>query len=244
LKEAQKKAENYSPPTKITGSVAGVVSIGVSGGGGSTTDDDVWRYLAWNQGSGGASEHYKVAKGTKKGYGIPAINITKNWPSKAVASNGVTAADIVTLYNSDPQKLAIGFIDVWKQTYAKKVAAGLSIVNGGGKNRSGLPYADIKAAFYAAATPDISGDSLISFGTIENGLNTDTDNSKTFTGMFQMNKTYPNFAAFLNKHKGGQGHKPGWTEYGKDNIKAFAVDAVPLIVDNFNTFKKASGYPN
>lgn len=245
LKEAQRKAENYTPPTQITGSVVGVVSVGAGGGGGgSVTDDDVWRYLAWNQGAGGASEHYKIAKGTKKSYSIETINITKNWPSKAVASNGVTAADIVRLYNSDPQKLALGFIDVWKQTYTKKVEAGLAIVNGGGKNRSGLPFADIKAAFYAAATPDISGDSLISFGTIENGLNTDTNNSKTFGGMFQMNKTYDNFAAFLNKHKGGQGHKPGWTEYGKDNIRAFAVDAVPLIVDNFNKFKKTSGYPN
>ena len=34
LKEAQKKAENYSPPTKITGSVEGVVSVSISGGGG------------------------------------------------------------------------------------------------------------------------------------------------------------------------------------------------------------------
>jgi len=36
LKEAQKKAENYSPPTKITGSVEGVISVGVSGVGGGT----------------------------------------------------------------------------------------------------------------------------------------------------------------------------------------------------------------
>ncbi len=34
LKEAQKKAENYSPPTKITGSVEGVVSVSISGAGG------------------------------------------------------------------------------------------------------------------------------------------------------------------------------------------------------------------
>jgi hypothetical protein len=91
-------------------------------------------------------------------------------------------------------------------------------LNSAGKNRSGVLYSEIKKAFQKYEQPDLgmSWDRIGNFGMIENGLNTDTEGSKTFQGMFQMNKNYasnPNYKGALDYAKKGQGHKTGWIDY-------------------------------
>ena len=75
-----------------------------------TVDNDtgLWRYLSWNQGPFGASQHYKIARGEVKNYShlVPPVNITNNWPKGRIAPNGVEESDITSLYNTDPKKFS------------------------------------------------------------------------------------------------------------------------------------------
>lgn len=211
------------------------------------TDVDLWIYLSWNQGVGGAVEHYKISKGKKSNYGsVTKAAIKSNWPGNLKSSAGVGKANIDSLYYSNPKSLAIAFIDVWKQHYAKKTEQALPKLNSAGKNRSGVLYSEIKKAFqkYEQADLGLSWDRIGNFGMIENGLNTDTDGSKTFQGMFQMNKNYasnPNYKGALDYAKKGQGHKAGWIEY---DIYKLTEKSVNFIIGSFNKFVKNSGFPN
>jgi hypothetical protein len=226
------------------------------GGGGSTldfnfdpnvTDYDLWLYLTWNQGAAGATEHYKISKGKKTNYGVVTKDaIKKNWPGGLKSSAGIGKANIDSLYSTNPKSLSLAFIDVWKQQYAKKTEQALPKLNSSGKNRSGVLYSEIKKAFQKYEQPDLglSWDRIGNFGMIENGLSTDTDGSKTFQSMFQMNKNYasnPDFKGVLDYAKKGQGHNTGWIEY---DIYKLTEKAVPLILNAFNKFVSNSGFPN
>lgn len=210
----------------------------------SVTDTQLFTYLAWQQGLGGAGEHYSLWKqnGKRKRYKIPVRNIEQNWPGKRVAKNGVTKAQIANYYGSDQPALAAAFVDVWRQAYHSKLTAGLKKLNSTQKNRSGVPYADIKKAFENNAKPSqgLTFNNLAAFGFIENGYNTDTVASGTFQSMFQMNKSYENFARVLTATKVGQGHKKNWIEYGP--VDTFVALAAPEIISNFNAFKKYAGF--
>jgi hypothetical protein len=107
-------------------------------------------------------------------------------------------------------------------------------------------YSEIKKAFqkYEQTDLGLSWDRIGNFGMIENGLNTDTDGSKTFQGMFQMNKNYasnPNYKGALDYAKKGQGHKVGWIEY---DVYKLTEKSVNFIISSFNKFVQNSGFPN
>jgi len=226
------------------------IEQGVTGDGGTyaslSSDDDMWIYLCWQQGLSGAAQHYNVAKGKRKNYGIESEQLTKNWPGSRVASNGVRKADILSLFTSNPQKLAIGFIDVWRQQYAAATSKALTLINGTGKNRTGILYSTIKATFQKYQMPEkgITWEKLARFGYIENGLNTDDETKTTFQGMFQINKTYkknPDNVTVLKNSKKGVGHKSNYTEYDLDK---YIGPLVPRIATKLDDFKKLTGYPN
>jgi hypothetical protein len=213
---------------------------------GDFTDDDLWIYLAWNQGVGGASEHYKIAKGTRESYNIPKINISSNWPGSLIASNGVKKTDIDFLYTSNPQKLAQGFIDVWKTYYKSKTSTAPSIINSNGTNKAGLSFATLKTAFTSAADPanGVGYSNLVNFAYIENSFQSDSLSSATYQGMFQMGKNNASYKAILDKYKDGTGRDSSYIKYGTSNTAGFVKDVVSLIVANFKSFKRISGYPN
>jgi hypothetical protein len=241
-----------APPTTITnttGVITGLGNFGGGGGGGgggnfnlaNISDFDLWLYLTWNQGVGGATQHYKVSQG-RGSYNIPIENISKNWPGGAVASNGVKASDISNLYRTNQRQLAQGFIDVWRTTIAKKGSQALPLLNSSGKNRSGVPYSTIKAAFtkYAAPGQGLTFERLATFAMIENGLSTDTKTSATFQTTFQMNKTYSDFAAIIAQSAVGTStYRDNFTEYNIDTLTRLTV---PKIINYYQSFVKNSGY--
>jgi hypothetical protein len=214
---------------------------------GDFTDTDLWIYLAWQQGPGGAAEHYKIAKGTKAAYKyVQKSYFSGNWPGSLVAANGVKKSDVDSLYQSNPQKLAQGFIDVQKQNYGLKTASAPATIDSNGKNEVGLPFPVLKAAFAAAADPSngIKYENLVNFAYIENSFQSDSLNSATYQGMFQMGKNYTNYKAVLDRFNNGQGRSSGYTKYGTTDPTGFVKAVVPLIISNFNSFKTISGYPN
>jgi len=210
----------------------------------SVTDTQLFTYLSWQQGLGGAAEHYSLWKqnGKIKRYSIPVKNIKRNWPGKRVAKNGITKAEIANYYSNDQSTLATAFVDVWRQAYYSKLTTGLKKLNSNEKNRSGVPYADVKKAFENNAKPSqgLTFNNLAAFGFIENEYNTDTATSSTFQSMFQMNKTYKNFAAVLTATNSGQGHENNWIEYGP--VDKYVALAAPEIINNFNAFKTYAGF--
>jgi hypothetical protein len=226
-----------SPPvTSTVGSNTGVF-----------TDDDVWIYLSWQQGAGGAAEHYKIIKGTKTSYSLVTKSAIKsNWPGSLVAVNGVTKSDIDALYTSNPQKLSQAFFDVQKQNYASKTASAPATIDGPGSNKAGLPFSTLKAAFQAAADPTngIKYENLVNFAYIENSFQSDSLTTATYQGMFQMNKGNASYKAVLDKYKDGTGRSLLYTKYGVSDPTGFIKDVVELIVKNFKIFKNTSGYPN
>jgi hypothetical protein len=211
------------------------------------TDFDLWLYLTWQQGVGGASEHYKISKGKQGNYSVVTKQAIKaNWPGNLKSSTKIGKENIDSLYSTNPKSLSLAFIEVWDKFYKIKTGQAPQKLNSAGKNRSGVSYSEIKAAFQKYEQPDkgLSWDRIGNFGMIENGLNTDTDSSKTFQGMFQMNKNYasnPNFKGALDYAKKGQGHQPGWIEY---DVYKLTEKAVPLILNAFNSFVNSSGFPN
>jgi hypothetical protein len=211
-----------------------------------SSDDDLWVYLSWQQGVGGAAQHYKVSTGKRKSYGIKASAIKSNWPGNKVASNGVRKQDIDNLYATNQKKLAVGFIDVWRQHYKEKTSRAITLINSPGKNRTGVLYSDIKKTFqkYAIPSKGLTWEKLARFGLIENSLNTDDKTATTFQGMFQINKTYgsnPNNITILTNSKKGQGHKPDYTEYDLDK---YVGPLASRIAQKLDEFKRESGYPN
>lgn len=211
------------------------------------TDNQLFQYLAWQQGAWGSAQHYSLWKQNGKftRYGKkPDIDFfIGNWPGKLRAKNGVTKGDIANLYATDQARLATGFIDVWRQRYYEAWQYGLKRINSTGANRTGVPYVDIKKAFqtYARPAQGLPFNNLVAIGYIENGLATDTVSSSTFQSMFQMNKTYTAktgapYKETLVATNIGQGHKGGWIEYGPAD--KLAELTVPIIISNFNAFKK------
>ncbi len=218
-------------------------SLGTGAGDYGITDGQLFFYLSWQQGPYGAAQHYSLwkrnGKFTKYAKTVPERNIRKNWPGNYTAKNGVTKADISSLYSSDPSKLAEAFVDVQRQLYAKKLKDGLALINSGGKNRSGVAYSDIKSAFEKhQKLPALDFNSLVAFSTIENGLQTDTANSSSYFSMFQMNREF--YKDVLAKVTTSGGHKGGFTEYGP--IETLVAVTVPRIQGGFNDFVKASGF--
>jgi hypothetical protein len=211
-------------------------------------DKDLWLYLSWQQGAGGAAQHYKIANGDLKKYSIKVANIKQNWPGSLVASNGVTKTDIDNLYTNDPKQLALAFIDVWKQQYAKKTADATKLINGNGIERSGVAYSVLKAGFEAGVkanpTSGISFSNIVNFAMIENGLNLDDETSSSYNSMFQMDKTNKNFIPILTKYNDGPSKTRGYTVWGGKNFAGFITDVIPIIASNFAVFLKNSGYSN
>ena len=214
-------------------------------------DKDFWLYMSWQQGEGGAAQHYKIAKGEREKYGIPKINLEQNWITGKVGTNGVSKNDISSLYNTDQNReLAIGFITSWYQRYQSVPQQALAKVNSGGKNRSGFSYKDLgdglKLAVDQDSSTDLTFENLLNFGFIENSLQTDTSNSRSYLSIYQMYKKGREFSPILNKYNEGQGHKVGWTKYAQSSPQRFAdfnLEVMPLINQKFTNFRKASGWP-
>ncbi len=208
------------------------------------TDYQLFTYLAWQQGAGGAAQHYSLWKrnGKKSKYSIPVKNIKANWPGSYVAKNGVKKDEIDNLYSSNQSKLAEGFVDVQRQLYAKKLATGLNMINSNGKNRSGVSYSTIKEAFEKhQSPPEVDFNNLVAFGTIENGLNTDTKIGKTFITMFQMNSKSGSYDSVLNKlTRKKSTFNDSYEDF--ENIDVLTASAVPKMISNFETFKRVSGF--
>lgn len=238
---------SYKPTTRTEKSQAdkpAIIPVPLSTA--EVSDFDLFFYMAWQQGAGGAAQHYSLWKknGRYTNYtkNVPVRNIVSNWPGGFRSSKGVTVQDVDKLYNSNQSALAEAFIDVQRQLYGKKAAAAAVYINSGGKNRTGVPYASIKAAFTQHADPGagLTAASLANFGMIENGLNTDSRSTNTFQTMFQVNKTYDSYAKAINRQTQKAGSEKSYTDYG--TIEQLAKDIVPLAVDSFRTFKNLSGF--
>ena len=208
-------------------------------------DKIFWLYMSWQQGTTGAAEYYKLIKGRQtKFINVPQKNMLQNWPGKLIARNGVTKNDITKLYNTDPKKLAEGFIDVWKQQFNIKTQNALKLINSNGKNRAGLSYSVIKEGFKFAQinNPLLNVEDLAVFGTIENSLNTDTNLTKGYQTMFQLSKVYGK--ELIEKHSSGLNPKNGFMTYGHNNFNSFALDFSLRISKKFKEFISLSKYPN
>jgi hypothetical protein len=227
----------------------------IGGGGGAISDFDLFFYLSWQQGASGAAQHYSLWKGNGKvtKYGIPPENIYQNWPAATgtktgnpsggfKSAKGYDASNVIPLYNSNQQLLAEAFIDVQRQLYAKKVAAGTNLINSSGKNPTGVPYATIKAAFvkYQRADIGLTAQSLTNFATIENGLKTDTLTNAPYRTMFQMNYSDPNFKPIIDSLTKLPGSTASRTDYS--TIDSLVQQLVPVAIGIFNDFKKKSGF--
>jgi hypothetical protein len=218
-------------------------------------DEDIFRYLTWNQGAGGLAQHYSIATGKRKTYstGVPAKNIKQNWPGGYISeTNNIKASDVDRLYNvgdTDDEKfknnqiLACAFLNVWKQFFEKKInTQSFSIINGNEKDRMGNSFSNLKILFNKYATPELTANNLTKFAFIENGFNSDTIATSTYQTMFQINKSYPNFKTIINKANKGinSGHTFGWINYDQEIV---IKETIPLIISTFNDFKKRTGFP-
>ncbi len=208
------------------------------------SDFDMFMYLAWQQGVGGAAQHYSLWKGNGKysKYTISAKNISGNWPGGYKSSKGYTARDVDRLYSTDQRALAEAFVDVQKQLYATKAKDVAKTINSGGRNRTGVSYSTIVAACEKHAKPQqgLSAAAIATIGMIENTLQTDTKSTGTFQTMFQMNKNYPDFQQIIAQQTSTKGYKDSFTNYG--NIDELVQGVVPELIKNFNSFKKFSGF--
>ena len=232
---------------------------------------DLWMYLAWQQGPAGAIEHYKISRGEMAAYDkVALINIVNgekkgNWPGSRVAANGVKRSDVVGLYTSDPKKLAIAFIDVWKQQYAVKVAEATDKINSSLVDIDGVSYPEMKLAIEQAVRNNpnegLTFSNVVNFAMIEGGLNLQDERGTPFRGMFQMGSgkkddgtpKYPDYDAFFAKYppkpslkitKDKKGNNVYYDIYGKENMVGFFTDVIPLINKNLKKFIAATGFPN
>jgi hypothetical protein len=211
--------------------------------------DDLWIYLCWNQGVTGASSHYKIAKGRQAKYpsSVPPKNIIDNWPGGYTASDGTTAADISNLYNTNTQRLANAFIDVWVQKYKKDTQIAPTLIQTNGKNRTGLDYSTIRTAFQTIASENpstgVGYSNLVNFAYIENTFHTDSQIGETYRGLFQMGN-YAQYNAILTKYKSGIGHVSNYQNYGQTDFVGFVREVYPFIVSGFKQFISNTGYPN
>jgi hypothetical protein len=209
------------------------------------TDPNLWIYLAWNQGPGGAAQHYDIANGTRTSYTIPKINISKNWPAGKVASNGIGKSNISTYYDSNPQALAQAFIEVWKSYYDGKVSTKVTKfqtgIGTGKTERNGIPYSEISSVFNEVAVGSITYTNMVYFAAIENNYNVDSatvTGNTTYRGMFQINKNDSNFKPILTATTDGAGHTSGFTKYWKNGD--YIRKVYPFIGQFFNSFKSSS----
>ena len=241
---------------------------------GSTKDVDLngmFLYMTHNQGSYGASVHYQIALGKLKKYpsSVPPKNLTQNWPSgikgdkvdsnnRLIAFNGVTKGQVASLHTSDPKKLAIGFLQVWKIRYATVSAGASKRLLAGGENRTGVKYSDLVAAFKKYQTDELPWQRVAEFAQIENAFHTDTAEEKQSGGswvhnsyktMFQVNKKYYGSGAKgdLNILQHITRKKSTTTQKGRRNFWDYDIDllckyAFPRITSNFKAFKKDCGF--
>lgn len=234
----------------VGGGTGGSGTAGDGGGGSGTagtsgvTDFEMFYYLAWQQGVGGAAQHYSLWKGNGKytRYTIKVKDIKGNWPGGYKSSKGYGAADVQQLYNTDQRALAEAFVDVQKQLYAKKAAAAASYFQSNGKNRTGVSYSTIKAAAEKHARPSegLTAAALTTIAMIENGLNTDTASGGTFQTMYQMNKTYKEYQAIIGKQTQTGGHKTNFVDYS--NVEELVAGVVPELIKGFTQFRRFSGF--
>jgi len=206
-----------------------------------------WLYMSWQQGADGAAQHYKIANGNMASYksNVPPSNISGNWPGTLVADNGVKKSDVSTLYNSDPKKLANGFINVWSKNVGPKASSALSIINSSQKDNHQRPYLRLKDIFKKHEKPNesLTWERIAVMGNIENSLWTDTaprgKDGGNFAGMFQMNKDTTIFQPYITRSNKG---KSGYADYDEYDIDIMTEGFVKLAIDNFNLFKKISGF--
>jgi N-acetyl-anhydromuramyl-L-alanine amidase AmpD len=212
-----------------------------------------WLYMSWQQGADGAAQHYKIANGAMAAYksNVPASNMINNWPGSLVADNGVKKSDINTLYNSDPKKLANGYINVWSKHVSVKYGEAISLINSSAKDGLNRPFLRLKDIFkkYEKPNDSLTWDRIALMGYVENSLLTysypyATPNSGPRAGMYSMLKAEPTFIPYITRSfKGNSGYvdKTGvaWEEY---DIDIMTEGFVKLAIDNFNLFKKISGF--
>lgn len=212
----------------------------------STPDDELYRYLSWQQGPTGLSQHYKLITGKSNSYSYPvtANFIKQNWPGNKVSSKGIKKQDIDALFISNPKLLAEAFLDVWKQNFYLKGIEALSLINSNGSNRTGLLYSQIKNAFVNYSQPNngITWQLLSKIGYLENILNTDTEESGTYQTMFQMSKTY--LLSEINKLNKTKITRNNKTYINYSTIEKLTQIVTPELIKNFNQFKSISKYPN
>jgi hypothetical protein len=236
--------ENITISTKSIQNTVNNVKPSISTPFNGIKDDMFWVYFSWQQGDAGAAQHYNIASGKRKTYGIPILNISGNWPGSRKSSDGVTKNDVTSLYVINPQRLAKAYIEVWYQQYQSKYKTSLELLDSTTKgNRTGLLYSKIKTIFqkYEKPSEGITWQSLATFANIENSLNTDTVTSKTFQGTFQMNRDNDNFAPILKnaKIKTFVRKKENWTNYDLDIL---TKGIVPILIKKLKTFKSNTGY--
>jgi len=202
----------------------------------------LWMYLTWQQGLGGASQHYKVANGIMTKYNLDAENIANNWPGSLVADNGVKKSDVIALHKTDPKKLANAFINVWSKQVNIKSKDALALINSGKKNRTQTPYLKFKDIFKKYEKPNdyLKWENIAIMGYIENGLCSDTAPDATYKGMFQMNEEF--YATVLrDANRGPSGYK----NYIDFDVDKLTPTLVSTLISNLNEFSKKTGYnPN
>jgi len=206
-----------------------------------------WLYMSWQQGADGAAQHYKIANGNMASYknNVDPSNISGNWPGTLVADNGVKKSDVSTLYNSDPKKLANGFINVWSKHVGPKASEALTKINSSQKDRLGKPFLRLKDIFkkYEKPNDGLTWERIAVMGNIENGLFTDTaprgKDGGNYAGMFQMNKDTTTFQPYITRSNKG---KSGNADYDEYDVDIMTEGFVKTSIENFNLFKRISGF--
>lgn len=222
--------------------------------------ESMFLYMTHNQGAYGASCHYKVATGQISKYPVGTLskskwvlNMVSNWPKDK--SNKISQSEVSGLFDSNPKKLAIEFLKIWKNGYAKKTEAAYNLITSSGKNRTGTPYKDILAVFKKYSTTEMPWKRLVEFGYIENSFCTDTANEKQVNKKWQFNQYKTMFqiaydyygpkagkndvlsgikTKYLYKDAYKLSYKRHWNDYDIDDTCRLVV---PRIIKNFKSFK-------
>jgi hypothetical protein len=267
---------NLNTPSWLTERFAALrVAPGTPGNGNfSNATTDFWMYKAWQQGPYGLVEHYKISKGTMEMYSlVSSAAIYKNWPGQLkgcgnpayTSPGGLTACDVVKLYNksaADNKRLATEYLSFSIKGFEETRTAGLTLIQSGTKNRTGMTYKEISDVFQKVVQetndPTITYEYLVAAGQVENGLQTDTCSSgcatpeqSVYFGMFQMSQKYfgsgqsgnANLAAKYSMGA-GSGHKGNFINYAQNNFYEYIKDVVKISQQNWAEFVKLTGYPN
>lgn len=205
-----------------------------------------WMYLSHQQGPTGALKHYEAlykggdystfpkAKGLNS-YQTAIRNTRKNVYYNSCTDNLKIAntEQFIDMVTNEPQKFAKAYIESSWVLFNKKKNSLITKINGNDKIRTNdktyKEVYDILIANKGLIGFDVSDYDLGTYWDIENGLNTDTKNIKSYATMFQLNKVL--FKDIISGLEQAPSNKAGYTNY--PNIQQLCEKYYPRLGANF-----------